>query len=69
MKKDSFGEMLEDITNSGRAGGREIVGNIYGRFGNNKGSIIVSVLAVIGIVMMSFMGLYSMGKKVFGFDK
>jgi len=69
MKKDSFGEMLEDITNSGRAGGREIVGNIYGRFGNTKGSIIVSVLAMVGIAMMSVMGLYAMGKKVFGFDK
>ena len=69
MKKKSLREEFEDITDNGRAGGREIAGNIYERFGNIRGSIIVSVLAVTGITMMSFMGLYTMGKKVFGFDK
>lgn len=66
MKKDGFGEMLDDITNNGRADGRVITGNIYRRFGNTKGSMIVLVFTIIGVTAMAFMGLYAMGKKVLG---
>ena len=65
MKKNWYKDTLNAITDNGRAEGREIVGNIYERFGNTKGSIIVSVFAVMGIVAMPVIGFYSMGKKVF----
>lgn len=64
MLKDRIDRMFDNITNEGTASEKEITANIYRHYGNFKGSIMVSVFGVIGVLSMAIIGLYGAAKAI-----
>ena len=57
-RSTSIKESLDDVTNEGTAETPVIIDNIYKKYGNIPGTIVVMLLSIIGIVVMTVIGLY-----------